>query len=1023
MAVQLKPKENLNKINQDQLKPKENLNKINQDQLKPKENLNKINLNKDKINLNKENINIAKTSLISFNKFMEERVMPKGSFHTHTNFGPPWKIYNVEDKDYDTFLDLYSKMQSNNKINLNLTERPKDVGPILIDIDLKFDVKHKERQYTQEQVKYIITKYLNVLNKYYTLSKKQQKSFVFEKNKPTEVIKQDQPTTYKDGFHIIFPNFSVPIKMRYLVRHEVIKDITEEIENKENKFKLSYINSLDEVVDKAIIEQNGWLMYGSKKPEGQLYSLTQVYKHDFTTEDPETYIKSGELPGLLSNRKFADNSMLTYSDKVNKLSLERKLQNVVAEYGLRHNKLLKKPLEPEIYDKNMILNDDDEYDSNEEDSSGEDNSDEDDEEREARREARKNKKNKVNRVNQEENEENQENQENKDQDQEVRGENINIRQQVHNQQVPKKSEVLIAKELTKLLNKDRASDYNKWVRVGWALKTISPNLLDSFKLFSQKDKSKYSSKSCEEVWAAARNVGYTLKALHHWASADSPLEYLNLLRINIKTLVTHAESGTEYDIAVVIHELYGHQFVCSSIKHNTWYEFQKHRWVQIESAYTLKNKISNDLTKEFAHLNSYYYNKASTVEGGERDNLLKKAENVVKIINKLKKNSFKKSVLDECTNLFYDKPFKDNLDSNRDIIGFDNGVYDFSTMCFRDGIPEDFLTFSVGYEWIEYAKDDPKIAEIDEYFKKVMIEEPMREYIKTQLASYLDGYTKKQNLNLWTGTGSNSKSKTVEFFQMAFGQYCGVLPITVLTRKQGGPSSATPEMACLRGKRFVIFQEPEGDDSIQVGRMKELTGGDKINARPLFEDTIEFRPQFKLLLTCNKLPYIPSTDGGTWRRLRVAPFESEFVDIDKDGLSNGKKLKPNQFPKDYDLETTIEKLKKVFMWYLITLYYPKYKKDGLKEPPKVLAFTNKYKKDSDIYFEFLSESISETKDKKDRESVNSIYNMFKEWYRSSYASNKCPSKKELVDYLGCHDNYNYDKGYVHGWKFNYDEEE
>ena len=36
--------------------------------------------------------------------------------------------------------------------------------------------------------------------------------------------------------------------------------------------------------------------------------------------------------------------------------------------------------------------------------------------------------------------------------------------------------------------------------------------------------------------------------------------------------------------------------------------------------------------------------------------------------------------------------------------------------------------------------------------------------------------------------------------------------------------------------------------------MKELTGGDKIIARGLHKDSVEFKPQFKMVMTCNDKP-------------------------------------------------------------------------------------------------------------------------------------------------------------------------
>jgi P4 family phage/plasmid primase-like protien len=327
------------------------------------------------------------------------------------------------------------------------------------------------------------------------------------------------------------------------------------------------------------------------------------------------------------------------------------------------------------------------------------------------------------------------------------------------------------------------------------------------------------------------------------------------------------------------------------------------------------------------------------------------------------------------------------------------------------GTPDDYVTLSTGYKYNDYSLDNEAVKGIEEMFRKMHVQQDMREYVLTLMASYLDGHTKEQKFILWTGTGSNGKSLSVEFMAAVLGDYSGVLPITFLTRKQGSSSQATPELAEMQGKRFVVFQEPEADDKIYVGHMKEMTGGDKIMARKLFGNPFYFSPQFKLLLTCNKLPYIPSTDGGTWRRLRVTQWESEFLDHDQK-IENPKK----QFFKDFSLKEKFEKWRPVMMWYLITKYYSKFKKEGIKEPKKVKQFTDKYRKDSDIYLEFMSDNITVTKSRKDYITLSELYKAFKDWYRESYNSNTCPPKKEMQEYLSSHD-YDINRGDVLKMKF------
>jgi phage/plasmid-associated DNA primase len=105
------------------------------------------------------------------------------------------------------------------------------------------------------------------------------------------------------------------------------------------------------------------------------------------------------------------------------------------------------------------------------------------------------------------------------------------------------------------------------------------------------------------------------------------------------------------------------------------------------------------------------------------------------------------------------------------------------------------------------------------------------------------------------------------------------MPITALTQGRSGSEQASPVLAETRGKRFISLDEAESNDSIKAGFMKQITGGDLITARPLHCNPITFKPKFKLVLTCNELPTIPSDDDGTWRRIRVVEFISKFCDL------------------------------------------------------------------------------------------------------------------------------------------------
>lgn len=61
---------------------------------------------------------------------------------------------------------------------------------------------------------------------------------------------------------------------------------------------------------------------------------------------------------------------------------------------------------------------------------------------------------------------------------------------------------------------------------------------------------------------------------------------------------------------------------------------------------------------------------------------------------------------------------------------------------------------------------------------------------------------------------------------------------------------------------------------------KSLCGEDKFRYRPLYGESKEFQPDFKLFMICNptELPSFDGSDHAMIRRIRVIPFVSTFSD-------------------------------------------------------------------------------------------------------------------------------------------------
>ncbi len=92
-------------------------------------------------------------------------------------------------------------------------------------------------------------------------------------------------------------------------------------------------------------------------------------------------------------------------------------------------------------------------------------------------------------------------------------------------------------------------------------------------------------------------------------------------------------------------------------------------------------------------------------------------------------------------------------------------------------------------------------------------------------------------------------------------------------------NSAAPipnDLAALAGKRLVVASETREGARLDEGRLKSITGGDRLKARFLNQEWFSFEPTFTLLLCMNHRPVIADDSYGFWRRVRLVPFECTF---------------------------------------------------------------------------------------------------------------------------------------------------
>ncbi|AII17132.1 DNA primase [Aureococcus anophagefferens virus] len=866
----------------------------------------------------------------NFQKFLNKFRVEKGQLCNYTGMQINRGSFFIPESNKNEFFSSYYENVVKNGEKSDLIERHAELSCILYDLDMKIALESNERGYSTEIIQKFITNCTKIMKKYFELDVGSFQCFVLEKEAATK--KKD---CQKDGVHLMFPYIVTEPAVQHLIREEILIESKHLFEN--------CLNSIEDIVDKSIIDKNGWMMYGSSKIDGLPYKLTGVWAYD-KLEDVGV-----DSPSKLEHSPYYTPSL----DLVNLLSIRRFTFADVSDFREEMTEYL------------VYWIDD------------------------------------FNTINEKEH---------------------NIHTRKYHGKLNKDVNLKTVQSLVSILSIERAKNYEQWIELGFCLKNIHLDLLQTWIDFSIRNEEyrETANQDCTSRWYKFNeNNGLGLGTLHMWAKADNPTAYREIIESDLEFFIIRTVNSAVnkdkdekdkslnmvdviYNVILCLKQKCFNQFVCYNFEKKLWYEFDN-KWTEGDADVGLRKMIRENLYTDFVNVSSKYRKLSERFE--EKHPNKTKYENIsneiFKVSQKLLDASFRRKLMEEASEQFYwnsdrsrhlcSKNFEEILDQNEKLIGLKNGIYDLKSCNFRESRSEDYVSINTNIEYADYFFNDDIILEIMDFLEKVLPSKEIRDYVMQIFAMALDGEVYNEHFIIFTGSGSNGKSKIIELFEMAFGEYCAKLSVAALTQKRNSSSSATPEIARLRGKRFVVMQEPGEQETLNIGLMKELTGGDKIVARALNKNPIEFKPQFKMILTCNELPKIPSDDSGTWRRIRVVDFTSKFS-------LNPDPNNENEFLADLKLGEKFEKWKKPFFW-LLTQYYKNFKDNGYFEPEAVKIATNDYQNDQNVLASFVSECL--VIDKERFANVKEIYIIYKEYMHSiDEKSNKKLLDKYLTSKFG-----------------------
>lgn len=310
-----------------------------------------------------------------------------------------------------------------------------------------------------------------------------------------------------------------------------------------------------------------------------------------------------------------------------------------------------------------------------------------------------------------------------------------------------------------------------------------------------------------------------------------------------------------------------------------------------------------------------------------------KNEEFLEYVKELGSASKRKTLIKDATDVFCIK--NEEFDTNPLLFNCQNGTFNLATMVLQPFNPDDKIT-KISKVIYDPTKTSPIL---DSFMNEIFCgDQDLVNYMYDVLGYSLSGLNNQECFWILLGeTTRNGKSTLLNTFSFMLGEldgYATNCDISSLAKKKNKNGSApSSDIARLKGARFVVASEPSVDFELDEAKVKAFTGNDRITARMLYSNEIEFLPTFKIFIATNHKPNVSDDSVLDSHRLKVIPFNRHFSpDEQKRGLKDQLK--------QCDIQSAL--FNKCLEGWL------RFRKKGLTEPSAVTTATASYQTSGQI---------------------------------------------------------------------------